>query len=167
MWKFIKDSQQIGAKLILAVVLLSYKTGLATDYLAGLGHLERALFEAVDSCNFAAAQAALDGGANLEAVDSLGNTPLLEAIGNTNAGIASRARRCAKVAGLLIKRGANINAANNLGNTPLSVIAMLLPTVAMGFPGEREQIAALYGLLSNAMLDPDSVELDQFDTITP
>lgn len=81
--------------------------------MAGQGSLGQQLIHAAQSGDTVKVQSLLNKGADIEAKDDIGNTPLITAanVGNTD------------VTELLLKRGANIEASNFMGQTPLIMAA--------------------------------------------
>lgn len=66
----------------------------------------------------------LDKGADVNAANSAGTTPLLLAIRTAQFGQAGSFEKNHQIARLLIDRGANVNANNNKGETPLIMAAI-------------------------------------------
>ena len=88
-------------------------TTIAAVVLVGCGNPEadRALLNAASSGNIVAAKKHLAAGADVNAKDIVGKTPLHWAAGNEGR----------QVAELLIAKGVDVNAKDDYGNTPLAV----------------------------------------------
>ena len=94
-------------------------TTIAAVLLVGCGpsEAERALLDAADSGNTEAVKQQLAAGADVNAKDESGWTPLHWAAGTVTVTVSGSAGK--EIAELLIANGADVNATSNVGITPL------------------------------------------------
>ena len=81
--------------------------------------LDACLFEACQTSNLNYARLALASGANVNAKDNVGNTPLHFATARSNEELTATYIDRGELVAALVDCGADMNAANNAGRTPL------------------------------------------------